>query len=258
MGSSSQTGREREMFLIVLLLISPAFGRPNSAQLQRSSVISDDLEAAELDILELEAGLSNLQALVPQQLLEGSYVAIFEGAKSYLQQARQELRDLAQTTINEARDMILLLDDYDRNNDPVLLELTIDIMKDLMNETFQRLEAVLKKYYSAMEAFENLYQTVESHIQILDVYVENDVPSENVRVKQADFKSKADSFLRREDSLFEMMGDNIHLINMWAKRSEAVRKNIEHPFAIEYMRIAIEVFKTGLLDMKNSAEQFLA
>ena len=98
-------------------------------QLQRSSAISDDLEAAELDILELEAGLSNLQALVPTLQSEESYVAKFEGAKSYLKQASLELRDLAETTVRESRDMILLLEDYDRNNETVLLEITIDIKK---------------------------------------------------------------------------------------------------------------------------------
>merc|ERR1712062_11723 len=266
MGSTSQTRREREMFLIVLLLISTAFGRPNSAQLQRSSVISDDLEAAELDILELEAGLSNLQALVPLlSYVEGSYVAKFEGAKSYLQQARQELRDLADTTVRESRDMILLLEDYDRNNDPDLLEITIDIMKDLMLETsFQRLEEVLKKYYSAREAFDNLYQSVEIHNKLLDAHVDHlddyDVPSENFWAKQADFKSKSDSFLRSVDSLNEMMAVNIDLIYTWAISNEARREEIES-FPAEYIianRINREIFKTGLLDMKNFAEQFLA
>merc|ERR1711992_492667 len=189
-----QGEREREMFLIVILLISTAFGRPNSAQLQRSSVISDDLEAAELDILELEAGLSNLQALVTTgtttlqrlqalQQIKGSFVAQFEGAKSYLKQANRELNDLADTTVRDSRDMILLLEDYDRINDPDLLEIAIDIMKDLMIETKERLEEALKKYNSASEAFANLYTLVEIRNQILDRYVKN--PSENFRAKQA-------------------------------------------------------------------------
>jgi len=76
---------------------------------------------------------------------EGSYVATFNEAKSYLQQARQELRDLAETTINEARDMILLLEDYDRNQETVLLEITIDTMKDLVIGSKERLEEALKK-----------------------------------------------------------------------------------------------------------------
>merc|ERR1712241_1396692 len=267
MGSTSQTGREREreMFLIVILLISTAFGRPNSAQLQRSSVISDDLEAAELDILELEAGLSNLQALVTTgtttlqrlQQIEGSFVAKFEGAKSYLKQANRELNDLADTTVRDSRDMILLLEDYDRINDPDLLEIAIDIMKDLMIETKERLEEARKKYNSASEAFANLYTLVKIRNQILDRYVKHN-PSENFRAKQAVFKSKAHSFFQRAENIFEDINDNIYLINKWATRSEAVRRNIERFPAGYIYRYTIEVFKTGLLDMKNSAEQFLA
>merc|ERR1712241_1157463 len=237
MGSTSQTGREREreMFLIVILLISTAFGRPNSAQLQRSSVISDDLEAAELDILELEAGLSNLQALVTTgtttlqrlQQIEGSFVAKFEGAKSYLKQANRELNDLADTTVRDSRDMILLL------------------------------EEALKKYNSASEAFANLYTLVEIRNQILDREVKHS-PSENFRAKQAVFKSKSHSFFQRAEIIFEDINDNIYLINKWATSTEAVRRNIERFPAGYIYRYTIEVFKTGILDMKNSAEQFLA
>merc|ERR1712193_424224 len=88
--------REREMYLIVLLLISTALGRPNSAQLdvgenivnQLNSIVrftnetgnllgdsrliravSEDLQAAELNILEMEAELNPLQAQVPGRQL---------------------------------------------------------------------------------------------------------------------------------------------------------------------------------------------
>merc|ERR1711915_352429 len=261
MGSTSQTGREREreMFLIVILLISPAFGFwPNSAQLQRSSAISDDLEAAELDILELEAGLSNLQVLNPELRSEESYVARFEGAKSYLQQARQELNDLADTTVRESRDVILHLEDYDRNNDPDLLEITIDIMKDLMLETKERLEEARKKYQSAIQAFHNIISSVETDNQVLDKIVRYreryDEMSENFRATQADFKSKSHSFFRRVEIIIEDIIDNIELIYEWAIRTETVRKNIER-FPSGYI---YRFTKTGLLHMKNSAEQFLA
>merc|ERR1712193_201387 len=111
---TSQTGREREreMYLIVLLLISTALGRPNSAQLdvgenivnQLDSIVhftnetgsllgdsrlirlvSEGLQAAELNILEMEAELNPLQAQVPELQSVGSYVAAFNETKSYLQ-----------------------------------------------------------------------------------------------------------------------------------------------------------------------------
>merc|ERR1712193_99802 len=88
----SEREREREMYLIVLLLITSAFGRPNSAQLdvaanianQLNSIVdfsneigsllgdyrlkrtvSADLEAAELNLLEMEKGLKTIQDQVP-------------------------------------------------------------------------------------------------------------------------------------------------------------------------------------------------
>merc|ERR1711923_410809 len=166
MGSTSQTGREREreMYLIVLLLISTASGRPNSAQLdvgenivnQLNSIVhftnetgsllgdsrliravSEGLQAAELNILEMEAHRTQAQDAGLQSV--GSYVAAFNETKSYLQQTRQELRDLADTAVSEVRDVFELLEDLDRNNDPDLLKLAIDIIKDLMLETKERL-----------------------------------------------------------------------------------------------------------------------
>merc|ERR1712232_45078 len=191
MGSSSQTGREREMFLIVILLISTALGRPNSAQLnvgenivnQLNSIVhftnetgsllgdsrliravSEGLQAAELNILEMEAELRTLQAQVPGLQ---SYVAAFNETKSYLQQARQELRDLADTAVKEIRDVFELLEDLDRNNDPVLLKLAIDIIKDLMLETKKRLEAARERYQSVGQAFENLISTVTTQNEMI-------------------------------------------------------------------------------------------
>merc|ERR1712079_890941 len=194
MGSTSQTGREREreMYLIVLLLISTALGRSNSAQLdvgenivnQLNSIVrftnetrsllgdsrliravSEGLQTAEFDILELEAELNPLQAQVPGLQ---SYVAAFNETKSYLQQIRQELRDLADTAVKEIRDVFELLEDLDRNNDPVLLKLAIDIIKDLMLETKERLEAAREKYQSVRQAFGNLISTVTTQNEMLD------------------------------------------------------------------------------------------
>merc|ERR1712141_787118 len=101
----------------------------------------------------------------------GSYVAAFNETKSYLQQIRQELRDLADTAVSEARDVFELLEDHDRNNDPVLLKLAIDIIKDLMLETKERLEAARGKYWSVRAAFDFLISTVTTQNEILDQVV---------------------------------------------------------------------------------------
>merc|ERR1712061_760615 len=106
MGSTSQTGREREMYLIVLLLISTALGRPNSAQLdvgenivnQLNSIVhftndtgsllgdsrlirlvSEGLQAAaELNILEMEAGLQSYVAAFNYSSNCAEYFSFFQ------------------------------------------------------------------------------------------------------------------------------------------------------------------------------------
>merc|ERR1712079_405783 len=330
MGSTSQTGREREreMYLIVLLLISTALGRSNSAQLdvgenivnQLNSIVrftnetrsllgdsrliravSEGLQTAEFDILELEAELNPLQAQVPGLQ---SYVAAFNETKSYLQQTRQELRDLADTAVKEVRDVIELLEDLDRNNDPVLLKLAIDIIKDLMLETKERLEAARGKYQSVRQAFGNLISNVTTQNEILvevvgqleaqyqedkartekvrydckiasiftlglcsliDHFV-NESPLVNALEELADIKTKSARFLERTrilnqdiDVAIDLISENLDQINTWADSAEDVSENIED-YPAEYLEkyeSSREAFKTGFVDLKKVAEQFL-
>merc|ERR1712079_13248 len=331
MGSTSQTGREREreMYLIVLLLISTALGRSNSAQLdvgenivnQLNSIVrftnetrsllgdsrliravSEGLQTAEFDILELEAELNPLQAQVPGLQ---SYVAAFNETKSYLQQIRQELRDLADTAVKEIRDVFELFEDLDRNNDPVLLKLVIDIIKDLMLETKERLEAARGKYWSVRAAFDFLISTVTTQNEILDQVVVqleakyqedeasteqlrnncnvwaavftfglcplihhyvNESPLENSSEELADIKTKSDRFLERTrilnqdiDVAIDLISDNLDQINTWVDSAEDVSENIED-YPAEYLekyKSSREAFKTGLVEFKKVAEQFL-
>merc|ERR1712018_496233 len=135
------------------------------SRLQRT-VSESTLEAAELNLLEMEKGLKTIQDQVPalQRQSHGSYVAEFRKTKSYLQQARQELRDMAETTVAEVRDMTILLEDFDSNNDTDLLKLTMIIMKDLMIETKEKLEEVREKYQSVHQDIDNLISSVELHV----------------------------------------------------------------------------------------------
>merc|ERR1712004_141049 len=304
MGSTSQTGREREMYLIVLLLISTALGRPNSAQLdvgenivnQLNSIVhftndtgsllgdsrlirlvSEGLQAAaELNILEMEAGLQSYVAAF-------NYSASLKEAKSYLQQTRQDLRYLADTAVKEVRDVTILLEDLDRNNDPDLLKIAIDIIEDMMVETKERLEASREKYQSVRQAFGNLISTVTTQNEILDRVVgqlvehylrlrnEHFQKSVRIRVENfceelADFKPKSERFLERTrilnqdiDVAIDLISDNLDQINTWADSAEDVSENIED-YPAEYLEkyeSNREAFKTGLVDLKNVAEQFL-
>merc|ERR1711953_445425 len=160
MGSTSQTGWEREMYyLIVLLLISPAFGMPNwpvdivsdaflrSLEAQEVSRLdnwfieeaqAEDLPLTKLDNYEHVRCGSWLEANVLKQYRNKTL--LLDSNKSLLQQTRHEVRDLAETTVAEVRDVMILLEDFKGNNDTVLIQLAIDIMKDLMLETQGKLE----------------------------------------------------------------------------------------------------------------------
>merc|ERR1719221_849602 len=292
------------MYLIVLLLISTALGRPNSAQLdvgenivnQLNSIVhftndtgsllgdsrlirlvSEGLQAAaELNILEMEAGLQSYVAAF-------NYSASLKEAKSYLQQTRQDLRYLADTAVKEVRDVTILLEDLDRNNDPDLLKIAIDIIKDLMLETKERLEAAREKYQSVRQAFGNLISTVTTQNEILDRVVgqlvehylrlrnEHFQKSVRIRVENfceelADFKPKSERFLERTrilnqdiDVAIDLISDNLDQINTWTDSAEDVSENIED-YPAEYLEkyeSSREAFKTGLVNLKNVAEQFL-
>jgi len=305
------------MYLIVLLLISTAFGRPNSAQLdvgvdivnQLDSIVlfinemgsllgnselirpvSEGLQAAELNLLEIETGLNTLQEQVPGlRSRSGSYVASFNETESFLNQTKQELRDLAETTVAEVRDVTVLLEDLDTNNDTDLLKLAMIIIKDLMIETKERLEGAREKYQSAIQAFHNIISSVESRLNVtveqgvvrLDCQTaawktlgicasvhryDNEVSLENSRVQLGDLKSKSDRFLDITRFLkydinvaINLINAKIWQINTWAESTDDVDENIEE-YPAEYLekyKTLKTVFRNGLYELKNVAEQFL-
>merc|ERR1711923_689133 len=173
-----------------------------------------NLEAVEQNLLEIENGLNTiLQEQVPalQRQSKRNYVAEFNKTKSILQQARQEVRDMAENTVSEVRDMTILLEDFDSNNNTDLLKLVVVIMKDLMLETKEKLVAAREKYRSVpSQAFDNIISSVESHMDQAVVGLDcqtaawktlgicasvHHYVNENSRVKLEDLKSKSDRFL---------------------------------------------------------------
>merc|ERR1712062_848949 len=214
MGSSSQTGRERKMSLLVLLLISSAFGRPSSEveadinekvqQLDNSvrfinetrnllnssrllGSVSADLLAAEQNILEMETELNNLQAQVPALSNPTNYFPEFNEAKSYLRQTRQELRGLAFKTVDEVKDLTKILKALDKSGHITLLKLLLAKMKDLMIETLKILKVANEKYGEAHLTFNNLVSSVEKQkgivsqtlIEVEKKFLEDKTASEN-------------------------------------------------------------------------------
>merc|ERR1712062_348734 len=187
----AETEKERRkmyLHLLVILLISPAFGKPSfvrrdvGANIKNQldnlvdfshetrnllkdpkllEKVSKSLEDAENNILEMEAHVKDLQSKIPALERQDSYFPKFNEAKSYLRQTRQELRELAHRTKAEVNNMNILLDDLDNNKHPVLLTATIDRMKILMKETKERLFEAKNKYQSSNEAFDNLISSLK-------------------------------------------------------------------------------------------------
>merc|ERR1739849_37458 len=187
------TQNEREMYLLLVLLVSPAFGMPSLALLdiaegiinQVDSVvgftvetrnvfnnsdlferIAESLIEAERNILEMDAELKLLETEELQ--FEDNYFPAYNEAKRYLRETRQGLRKLAQKTVTEVRDLKILLEDLDKNEDPILLKTSLDKMKDLMIETLKTLKEALEKYNSAVATFEKLNHSIATQNRNLE------------------------------------------------------------------------------------------
>jgi len=168
------------MYLLLILLISPAFGRPSSDQpnvgaeignylnnillfsnetvniLFNSTLteeVSKMLLEAEQSILEMQTELKTLQT--EENQFEDNYFRKFNSAKYNLRQSRQGLRRLADRTVITVRDMKILLEDFDETNEFILLKASIDIMKDLMIRTLETLKNNKENYNSALGTFDN-------------------------------------------------------------------------------------------------------
>merc|ERR1712062_234565 len=192
MGPHSETGR---MYLL-LLFISAAFGRPSSAELKSGvnqlnsltdftkdvgkmwnnsrlfGTVSEGLEEAEQNILEMEAELNILQFEIEQLQNEENHFPEFNEAKSLLRKTRQELRNLAERTLSDERSLTLVLDGIDESpttaTQVTLLKIAIANMEDLMIETKERLEEARVIYNKAHEAFDNLIFSVAKQKRIVD------------------------------------------------------------------------------------------
>merc|ERR1711953_936773 len=202
MGRISQRGRRerREMYLLLILLVLPAFGRPSSDQdvganienqvndilefnsktgnlLNNSNLfgkVSQSLKNATQNILEMEAELKTLASKFSSLQNEKSYFPDFTKAQSSLRQTRQELRELAHRTVIEEENVRSLLDSLDnaKSHKPILFKAAIGRMKLLMEETQEKLKAAKNKYEEAQIYFENLISFVKEQQAILGTEAE--------------------------------------------------------------------------------------
>jgi len=200
------------MYLLVILLISPALGRPRSAQssvgnkleavseypkgmsqlLKNSRLfgtVAEDLQQAKQNIHEMEEELESLASDISKLRNKDNYFQKFEEALYYIRLARKDLSQLAQRTQIEANKLINLLELFDVVPKPAILTRLIATMKSLMLETKEKLEDAREKYNSAHQVFDNLINSVAKQNGILDntvkfmnaQYLENKAYTEKVR-----------------------------------------------------------------------------
>jgi len=203
MGITSQTerGERREMVILLILLISTAFGRPSSdrdvgtqignqlddirhfsnetGKMLRNSSLTEEvikmLLEAEQTILKMTAELKTLQT--EEMKFKDNYFPKFNKAKAYLRRTRQDLRKLADRTVKDVRDMKVMLEAIDETTDSsaanLFLKISMNRMKDLMIETLETLKNAKGKYYSALEVFDNLNTSIKKQNIQMNEFVTN-------------------------------------------------------------------------------------
>merc|ERR1712241_1246208 len=202
MGSTSQREEreEREMYLLFILLVSPAFGRPSSDQdaganiedqlndilefnsktenlLNNSNLfgkVSESLKNARQNIIDMEAELNSLALKFSSLQKARNFFPDFTKAQSSLRQTRQQLRELAHRTVTEEENVRSLLDALDnaKSHKPILFKAAIDRMKLLMEETKEKLKAAKNKYKEAQLSYTNLISYVKAQQDVLGIEAE--------------------------------------------------------------------------------------
>jgi len=223
MGSISQRGRRerREMYLLLILLVTPAFGRPSSDQdaganienqlndmllfsnetgkfLLNSSLTEEVIRVlleAEQSILKMNAKLKTFETKAIQ--FNDTYFPKFNKAKSYLRQSRRDLRKLADRTVTDVRDMKIFLGALDETKDSSgvnpFLKIFLNRMKDLMIETLENLKEAKGNYNSALETFDNLKQQIDGENRKLNKMLDKN--SEEYKAWKKDVNKAIDSSL---------------------------------------------------------------
>merc|ERR1711992_479823 len=146
---------------------------------------------------------------------------------------------------------------------------TVTTQNEMINQTVVQLEAKYQEDKARTEKVKSDCQIASIFTfglcSLIEHYV-TEVPLENIREELADFESKSDRFLERTrildqdiDIAIDLIAKNLYQINTWADSAEDVSENIED-YPAEYLEkyeSSREAFKTGLVDLKNVAEQFL-
>jgi len=321
------------MYLLLILLISPAFGGPRRSDIDNqlnsiveftqetgkllndSSVMEDVVEmlqVAEKNMIQMTAELKTLKTEEIRTffLFVGSDVDVktleelktmdnvfpkFNLAKSYVKETREELRKLAYRTVIEVSDVKPLIEALDETNGALFFKISINRMKDLMNKTLVTLEEAKIKYNMAIEDFENIkakFQIKNGKLQqfsqktqesarnasselkskrawnpFLSLFTEVDDVFEKLEFNLEKLQRISDNMLQSVNNFEEtikrasdILEKDIDLAGEWNQNAKTVSENINR-YPEKYLRTLQSIrsiFITGLDELKNSAEIFLA
>lgn len=263
------------MYLLVVFLISSAFGMPSKAELDVGEEIAKQLEsldsfsdeigeilnnsdltknvveslqAAETIILETEVKLKTLQYEVADLRIEDNYFPKYNKAKSHLRETRQKLRELAHRTVAEVRDLKILLEAVDE--DSVLLGVSIDKMWGMMNETLKGLEEARGNYESALTVFNDLISSVKTQNQKLDKMLTEE--SDDQQVWEATVTAAVrEPCEKRNMEIMEKKN-----IKMMEEENENMKMKMENCSTID-ATTEIADFEAELKDLKMTTDNIL-
>jgi len=191
----------------------------------------EDLRFAEQNLLKMSKELNGAS----------SYFAAVNEATSYLRQTRQELRELAERTATEGRNLALLLDALPGSGTlETLLTVFLDTMKDLMSETEEKLKVAHAKYNLALNALDDLKYKLQR--------------SDTDRLF-----GRATILNRDIDDAKVVIDEEIEQIIKWKQEARIVNDNIGQ-FPTEVLannQADRDEFKTELVDLINIAENYL-
>merc|ERR1712048_1440550 len=191
----------------------------------------EDLRLAEQNMLKMSMELNGAS----------SYFERVNMGTSYLRQTRQELRELADRTVTEGRNLALLLDALPGSGTlDTLLTVFIDTMKDLMIETLEKLKVARARYHSALTAFDDLKYKLQR--------------------SETDRLFGRTTILNRDldDAVF-VIEEEIVQISKWSQQAKTVSYNIDD-YPTELLKLLQSfrtIFKHGLNELKNVAENYL-
>merc|ERR1711902_45461 len=188
---------------------------------------NEDLGFAEQNLLEMSKELNGAS----------SYFAAVNEATSNLRQTRQELRELANRTVTEGRNLALLLDALPGSGTlEMLLRSFLDTRKDRMIKTEEKLERAREIYQSADEALRDL----KGRLLILD---------------EDRMLGRTTILIRDIDDARVVIDKEIEQIMKWNDNNDNVGQ-----FPTEVLannQADRDEFKTELVDLINVAENYL-